>query len=262
MDRPATHYLQAARRRLRTTQAYRNLVKRLGIVAAVLLASADAASLYGVPFAAHPVTDTATDHMVQSPLANTPEFAVLFHDESVPRRVEILLRDWSEPTPPNLNAPLRDYFMHFESQWLLSLSEPEIIDDEFLCLREAIYHEARGEDVVGQFAVAEVILNRVASGRYPDTICEVVYQNVHRRNACQFSYACNGRSVFLRDVRATAIAGRIAQLAVSGFDSQLTGGATHYHATSVFPHWATAMERTARYGAHIFYREDADWGGH
>src|SRR5215475_10421449 len=62
------------------------------------------------------------------------------------------------------------------------------------CLAEAVYFEARGEAVRGQIAVAQVILNRAFSGKYPDTVCGVVYQNKHRYNACQFSFACDGHA--------------------------------------------------------------------
>ena len=142
----------------------------------------------------------------------------------------------------------------YERAWLL---EQEITlrgDEQFQCLREAIYHEARGEDLVGQFAVAEVILNRVDSARFPGSVCGVVHQNAHRRNACQFSYACNGRSRALTEPRARAVAGRIAQVMLSGADRPLTLGATHFHATSVRPGWSRRYERVAQYGAHIFYR--------
>ena len=59
------------------------------------------------------------------------------------------------------------------------------------CLTNAIYFEARGEPVRGQMAVAQVIMNRVFSGYYPDSVCGVVYQNANRRNRCQFSFACD-----------------------------------------------------------------------
>ncbi|MEL6751247.1 MAG: cell wall hydrolase, partial [Pseudomonadota bacterium] len=60
------------------------------------------------------------------------------------------------------------------------------------CLANGIYFEARGESVQGQKAVAQVILNRVKNPAYPNSICGVVYQNKHMRNACQFSFACDG----------------------------------------------------------------------
>src|SRR5690606_9256257 len=65
-------------------------------------------------------------------------------------------------------------------------------DKERWCLATAIYFEARGESYRGQVAVAQVVLNRVKDHRYPDTICGVVFQNQNRRNACQFSFACDG----------------------------------------------------------------------
>lgn len=178
------------------------------------------------------------------------------HHEATPARLELLLALEAvlETAPPEDTAA-DEYLQYFNLDWLLSLPEPATLDDEWLCLREAIYHEARGEDVVGQFAVAEVILNRVDSARYPDTVCEVVNQNVHRANACQFSYACDDRSVRLSDSRAIAISGRIARTAIDVFDRQLTGGATHYHSVRVSPNWSLTMERTARYGSHIFYRD-------
>ena len=59
------------------------------------------------------------------------------------------------------------------------------------CLANAIYFESRSEPVAGQTAVAQVVMNRVKNPTYPNTICGVVYQNKHRRNACQFSFACD-----------------------------------------------------------------------
>jgi len=142
-----------------------------------------------------------------------------------------------------------------DRDWLLGLGALTAADDELECLREAIYHEARGEDVIGQYAVAEVILNRVDSRRYPDTICAVVNQNAHRRNACQFSYACDDRPRTLRDRNAIRVAGQIARISRQQTERWLTGGATHYHAVHVAPDWAAVLQRTARIGAHVFYRD-------
>ncbi|MCC5987762.1 MAG: cell wall hydrolase [Pararhodobacter sp.] len=147
-----------------------------------------------------------------------------------------------------------DEMQRYQRGWLLQQQITLADDSQFQCLREAIYHEARGEDLIGQFAVAEVILNRVDSARYPDTVCDVVHQNAHRHNACQFSYACNGRSRAMTEPTARAIAGRIAQVMLSGADRPLTEGATHFHATSVSPGWSLRYERTARFGSHVFYR--------
>ena len=142
----------------------------------------------------------------------------------------------------------------YELTWLLERPSPQRESRQFVCLKEAIYHEARGEPIHGQFAVAEVILNRVDSPAYPNTVCEVVHQNAHMRNACQFSYACNGRSRAMNERRARRIAARIADIMLSGAERELTDGATHFHTTAVNPGWARRLIRTAQIGVHIFYR--------
>ncbi len=127
---------------------------------------------------------------------------------------------------------------------------------ELECLATAIYVAARGESEQGQLAVAQVILNRMASGRYPGTICGVVFQNDHRRNACQFSFACDGLPETKSDQRAWQRAQDLAERAVDGRDLVTSvKSATHYHASYVNPYWAPAMSRVASVGSHIFYKE-------
>ena len=133
------------------------------------------------------------------------------------------------------------------------------------CLAEAIYFEARGEPEEGQVAVAQVILNRVRSGRYPGTVCGVVYQGKERRNGCQFSFACDAAAERMpnpmdrvRDLDVWAKARAIArQVGGGGRWLSWVGSATHYHATYVQPRWRSAMAEMARVGRHIFYR--AEW---
>ena len=122
------------------------------------------------------------------------------------------------------------------------------------CLTEALYFEARGEDIEGQFAVAEVILNRVDDGRYPDTVCAVVNQGTGRRFACQFTYTCDGRPEAVDDAQSWHRMGQIAHMMLDGFPRELTGGATHYHANWVSPRWARSFPQTAEIGVHLFYR--------
>lgn len=135
---------------------------------------------------------------------------------------------------------------------ILRISRPEG-DRQWRCLAEAIYFEARGEALAGQVAVAEVILNRVDSGNYPATICEVVRQG-HERAGCQFSFMCDGRPERITDRSAFAVAGAIAHLMIEGRPRTLTHNATHFHTRAVSPVWARRLVRTARIGAHIFYR--------
>lgn len=126
---------------------------------------------------------------------------------------------------------------------------------QWQCLTEALYFEARGESLKGQFAVAEVILNRVDSPDYPDSICGVVNQGTGRKYACQFSYTCDGLSDKVHDRRSWSKLGRIAEVMIEDGPRELTGGATHYHTTAVNPSWAGRIPRTAAIGAHLFYRE-------
>jgi spore germination cell wall hydrolase CwlJ-like protein len=127
--------------------------------------------------------------------------------------------------------------------------------EQFSCLAEALYFEARGESVKGQFAVAEVILNRVDSGKYPNSICGVVNQGTGRRNACQFSYTCDGRADRIGEQAAYSRVAKIARLMMDGAPRALTGGATHFHTTKVQPRWAKRFPNTARIGTHLFYRQ-------
>jgi spore germination cell wall hydrolase CwlJ-like protein len=128
---------------------------------------------------------------------------------------------------------------------------------EASCLATAIYFEARGEPVKGQKAVAEVVMTRAGSGRYPGSICGVVYQNSHRHLACQFTFTCDGIADRPRDMAAWTLAKRIAVAALSKARNKrpITKWATHYHATYVNPRWASKLRQTARIGTHIFYRE-------
>lgn len=124
------------------------------------------------------------------------------------------------------------------------------------CMAEAIYFEARSEPVRGQLAVAQVVVNRLKNPTYPGTVCGVVYQNQHMRNACQFSFACDGIREVVRDRDSWIIAEGIAVAVLNGEAIWLeeVGASTHYHATYVRPAWARQMQQMAHIGLHVFYR--------
>jgi len=124
---------------------------------------------------------------------------------------------------------------------------------EWNCLARALYFEARGEAVKGQFAVAEVILNRVDSPDYPNSVCAVVNQGNGR--SCQFSFVCDGKVDRISEADAWQKAGKIARVMLDGGPRALTDGATHFHTTAVRPSWAHRLPRTAQIGAHLFYRQ-------
>lgn len=141
-----------------------------------------------------------------------------------------------------------------------SKSGKKVSAKELNCMATAIYFEARGESYRGQVAVGQVVMNRVAHKLYPDTICAVVFQNKSKRNACQFSFACDGIPERVYDKKAWAQAEEIAKGVVSG-DLYLTevGYATHYHATYVYPHWAPRMKKVTKIGLHVFYHFKRGW---
>jgi spore germination cell wall hydrolase CwlJ-like protein len=128
------------------------------------------------------------------------------------------------------------------------------------CLAEAVYFEARGEAVRGQMAVAQVVMNRVFSGFYPVTPCGVVYQNKHRKLACQFTFACDGIPDVVREPDMWE---RARKIAAATLDGRLwlpeVGKSTHYHAYWVHPSWVREMKKMYRTGVHSFYRPRR-WG--
>jgi len=124
------------------------------------------------------------------------------------------------------------------------------------CLATAIYFEARGETLLGQQAVAEVILARTRTPGRPKTICGVVYQGSNRKTGCQFSFTCDGISDRVRNRRAWTQAMRVAihVMRTGGKVDPVAGGATFYHADYVSPGWASRMVKVASIGQHVFYR--------
>lgn len=126
---------------------------------------------------------------------------------------------------------------------------------QWQCLTEALYFEARGESVRGMFAVGEVILNRVDSGRFPNTICGVIHQGTGRRYQCQFTFTCDGNPETIHEAAAYRMVGKVARLLIDGAPRDLTHGATYYHTRNVSPRWARVFPRTVTIGSHHFYRQ-------
>ena len=155
------------------------------------------------------------------------------------------------------------------------VSEPETLIIEELSYTEEdlhrlalnLYHEARNELEAGMYAVADVTQNRVDDKRWPNTICDVVYEakmytaasgkKYPVRNRCQFSWYCDGRDDKPRQGRSWEKSKYIARMFLTHDEFRgITEGATHYHATYVNPRWATAkgMHMIGQIGEHIFYR--------
>ena len=138
-----------------------------------------------------------------------------------------------------------------------------LIETALMCLALNTYHEAKNQSMIGQVATAQVVMNRVADSRYPNTVCEVVKQgpkykgsDVPVRHKCQFSWFCDGKSDEpKKDSKEWRMAQEYARIVLSGrIVIDVTEGATHYHATYVRPSWAKTKKRTTRIEKHIFYR--------
>ena len=131
---------------------------------------------------------------------------------------------------------------------------------ELVCLTHNVYFEARGEDIAGKFAVARVTQNRLNSGKFGSSICEVVKQQ--RNEVCQFSWWC---SKSLREMAESGLLERtdsqayieskiVAEAVLSGAEFNPVGEATYYHAVQVSPGWKK-LEKVAKVGKHVFYKE-------
>lgn len=124
------------------------------------------------------------------------------------------------------------------------------------CLAKNVYHEARGEPVDGQYAVAEVTMNRVASKHYPNTVCEVVYQAnfdvIRKRNVSAFSWTELDVTASL-DGRIWKRAWKIAEEVYDEQAQPRVEGALFYHSRYIRPRWSRRKRRIANIGRHIFY---------
>lgn len=153
-------------------------------------------------------------------------------------------------------APLPEIVPRAKPVHLLDEARPTNVSPRDLtCLAQAVYYEARGESRDGQRAVAEVVLRRTVDGRYPRTICGVVYQDAGRPG-CQFSFACGhqrSRVDWTAWRRALDVASY--ELTGPGRHEDITLGATHFHTVAVSPDWSRRFVRTGQIGTHIFYRQ-------
>lgn len=136
---------------------------------------------------------------------------------------------------------------------------PKYTKREEFCLTQAVYYEAGTQSRKGKEAVALVILNRVAHGHYPQTICGVVHQSivVGEKRICQFSYHC--LTHYKPNAHLWAESKLIAQKSLKNIFNRdillLLGQAQYFHAVYVNPEWAKEKQRVAKIGDHVFYRE-------
>lgn len=128
--------------------------------------------------------------------------------------------------------------------------------DSLRCLATNIYYESRGEPRDGQFAVAEVTMNRVASPNYPKTVCEVVHQKNWDYRRKRYVGAFSWTEFDQLDKPAGdewQRAREVAELVYYGRHTPQVAGALHYHAVYVHPSWARKKKPITRIGRHVFY---------
>ncbi|WP_375598638.1 cell wall hydrolase [Devosia sp. Naph2] len=160
------------------------------------------------------------------------------------------------PTPSVSADLLSDYI---SNGYQPTAKRVEYANSERECLAQAIYHEARGETATGQRAVANVIVNRARSSKFPGSLCGVIYQNADKgRYRCQFTFACDGRDDTPGERRAWArsmeLANKIyAEFALGEEIGVVPGSTLYYHTTAVHPSWANTFARVAVVDSHIFY---------
>ena len=144
-----------------------------------------------------------------------------------------------------------------------------MIVEAVMCLALNVYHEAKNQSLIGQIAVAQVVMNRVKDERYPDNVCDVVYQGQYYKwkpdlpikNRCQFSWYCDGKSDKPnKDTFAWEQAVTVEHGVYYGNLDDFVEGATHYHAHYVLPEWASSKTYITRIDDHIFYRWDINYG--
>ena len=122
------------------------------------------------------------------------------------------------------------------------------LDEQGNCLATAVYFESRGEPIEGQLAVADVVINRASSGRYPPDWCGVVKQKA------QFSFVRNGQFPGIYDMAAWQTAVAVARTAILNLAREIPNDVMWYHADYVAPNWRHGLQQVEQIGAHIFYR--------
>ena len=192
-------------------------------------------------------TQALINAVARSAQANAPAYA-----QQAPSLVPAPMAPTYSPAPyavmvhresPMLGAPLSGLAA------MVDANSVGILDEEANCLATAVYFESKGEPLEGQLAVAQVVLNRAASGRYPASLCAVVKQHA------QFSFVRDGNFPSIdAGCNAWRRAQAIARIATKRLVASLPSDVLWYHADYVAPRWRQALVKVEKIGAHIFYR--------
>ena len=139
-----------------------------------------------------------------------------------------------------------------QAMTLLGLDKHNEYDrEQIYCGAQNVYFESQGEPDLGMVAVSQVVINRVNDSRWPDTICDVVWQEK------QFSWTHDGKTdrIPLGSTYQKRLWIKSVYMFLIAYGEDITNGATHYHSKGVSPWWADEMEITATIGNHIFLKE-------
>lgn len=228
-----------AQAKLRAAKLWREYPRE--VAGAGLLAVIAAAAIGGTAVS----TSRSADHAQAAPPAPPPMLVrPLAPDQAVKVNAEIPVLGGPNPAA----APFR-----FKGN---SAARAQALN----CLASAVYYEAGNQDVDGQRAVAQVVLNRVRHPAFPTTVCGVVYEGSTKPTGCQFTFTCDGSLNRQPDAEGWTRAKSVAEAALDGSVYAPVGWATHYHANYVVPYWASTMAKSAVVGAHLFYRWSGNWG--
>lgn len=198
------------------------------------LSAATVALFAAVSFAAPSLADTGGPLPGQQPVARTGYLAAIYD-----KAMAALGYDQTAST----TAPAKSLVELVDEH-----EAPAASNGEQDCLAKAVYFESRGEPIEGQLAVAQVVMNRAASGRYPTGLCDVITQKA------QFSFIRNGHFPTPDEAsEAWRKAVAIAKIASEKLVSTLPSDVLWYHADYVAPAWGKRLTRTAQIGLHIFY---------
>jgi spore germination cell wall hydrolase CwlJ-like protein len=133
------------------------------------------------------------------------------------------------------------------------------LEDPLTCLARTIYWEAKGEDIAAMEAVANVVMNRLADDRFPDTVCGVVTEG-DEQGPCQFSWWCDGNPIEAAEADQHEIAMDVTRRALNQELEDRTDGALFFHGAGANPDWAADYVETVTLGGHVFYRPDGETG--
>lgn len=179
--------------------------------------------------------------------------------ETDPANAALLAIDNAAASTPHFSITDSQLADYASRHFVPTVKKVAQANKERLCLSQAIYYEARGESDNGQWAVANVIINRAMSSRFPATLCGVVFQNANEGlHRCQFSFACDGRPEIATERGAWQKATHIARAAYAEFQrgkrpNVVPRSTLFYHTRAVNPAWSNDYKEVAEIGAHLFY---------